>query len=192
MTTPALPPVSLLPLTAADHADALQQVYRATPAYWQMLHLPGPPAGQAARDLTDAASTPGRSLMGIVLPVADGDGVEMVGLVDFRLHWPDTQTVYVGMVMVAGPYQRRGIGRAAWTLLRPWLAGPAGMILARTGVEQYNPGALKFFQALGFELTGDSSRMQSGSRWVRLLYLEQTLAPAAPLHKAESTHPAST
>lgn len=186
----ALPPptVSLLPLNAADHADALQQVYRATPAYWQRLDLPGAPAGQAARDLADAAATPGRTLMGIVSPVEEGGGVELVGLVDFRLHWPEPQTVYVGMVMVAGPYQRRGIGRAAWALLRPWLAGPAGMLLARTAVEQYNPVALKFFQALGFTLTGSSRRMQIGSRWVRLLYLEQPLAPdPAPL----SSRPAS-
>jgi RimJ/RimL family protein N-acetyltransferase len=188
MTTTTPTTVSLLPLSAADHAEALQQVYRATPAYWQRLELPGAPAGQARRDLEDAAAMPGRSLMGIVQPAPDTPGVELVGLVDFRLHWPEPQTVYVGMVMVAAPYQRRGIGRAAWRLLRPWLAGPAGMLLARTAVEQFNPGALKFFQALGFALTGSSCRMQMGSRWVRLLYLEQPLASepvaAPPIHSS--------
>lgn len=180
MTTTTPPTVSLLPLSAEDHADALQQVYRATPAYWQQFGLPGAPAGQARRDLEDAAATAGRSLMGIVQPAADAPGVELVGLVDFRLHWPEPGIVYVGMVLVAGPYQRLGIGRAAWALLRPWLAGPAGMLLARTAVEQFNPGALRFFQALGFSLTGSSSRMQRGARWVRLLYLEQQLGIALP------------
>src|SRR5947207_612930 len=94
---PAAPTISLLPLNAADHSEALQAVYRATPEYWQMYHLPGSPAGQAASDLEAAANTPGRTLMGIVhriqadelTPVLELAQVEMVGVVDFRLHWPD-------------------------------------------------------------------------------------------------------
>ena len=170
--------ISLLPLNATDHAAALQQVYAATPGYWQMYHLPAAPADQAARDLTDAANMPGRSLLGIVRRVDATNaaaGVEMVGLVDFRLQWPDPQSVYIGMIMVAEPYQRQGIGRAAWALLAPWLAQSAQMSKARTGVEQFNPNALQFFQALGFTLTGDSNRIQSGKRWVRVLYLEREL-----------------
>lgn len=171
--------VSLVPLTPADHAEALQQVYRATPGYWQMYGLTGSPAGQALRDLEAAAETPGRTLVGIVTPVsADPQaGVEMVGLVDFRVGWPAPETAYVGMVMVAQPYQRQGIGTAAWALLAPWLAQQAHMTTARTGVEQFNTGALRFFQRLGFALTGESNRIQSGRKWVRLLYMENSLAP---------------
>jgi hypothetical protein len=176
------PGISLVPLNAADHAAdhaaALQQVYRALPGYWQMYHLPAAPAEQAARDLAAAVETPGRTLLGIVRRVNVGDpqaGVELVGLMDFRLHWPDPRVVYVGMVMVAEPYQRQGIGSQAWRLLAPWLAQAAQMQTARVGVEQFNPGALRFFQALGFTLTGNSRRMQSGQRWVRLLYMDYDL-----------------
>jgi RimJ/RimL family protein N-acetyltransferase len=177
--TPAAPVVSLLPLNASDHAEALQSVYRATPHYWQMYHLPSSPAGQAERDLEEAASTPGRTLMGIVKRIDDLDpaaGVEMVGVVDFRMHWPDEGLVYVGMIMVAEPYQRMGIGSAAWRLLAPWLAQSAQMRVARAGIEQFNPGGLQFLQRIGFRLTGDSTRVQSGKRWVRLLYMEYDLA----------------
>jgi RimJ/RimL family protein N-acetyltransferase len=189
------PLISLLPLNRADHADALQAVYRASPAYWQMYHLPSSPAGQAAVDLEAAASTPGRTLMGIVRQIEadiEGDdvkasagvstetsgaeiGVEMVGVVDFRLHWPDADIVYLGMIMVAEAYQRQGIGRAAWRLLAPWLAKGAQMRVARAGIEQFNPSGLQFLQALGFQLTGGSDRVQSGKRWVRLLYMEYDL-----------------
>ena len=194
----ATPTISLLPLNAADHAEALQAVYRATPAYWEMYHLPSSPAGQAARDLEAAVSTPGRTLMGSVrhvdtpvdTPVESAvdsaartgehsGAVEMVGVVDFRRHWPDPAVVYVGMVMVAEPYQRQGIGRAAWQLLAPWLAQSAQMTIARAGIEQFNPGGLQFLQRIGFALTGDSSRVQSGKRWVRLLYMEYDLANLA-------------
>lgn len=170
--------ISLLPLAAEHHVAALQQVYRAAPAYWQMYHLPAAPAGQAARDLEAAQETPGRHLLGIVRRLVAGDptaGVEMVGVVDLRLHWPAPDVVYIGMMMVAEPYQRQGIGREAWRLVRPWLARSAQMKTARLGVEQFNPGALRFFQQLGFTLTGQTDRVRSGQRWVRLLYMEQSL-----------------
>jgi RimJ/RimL family protein N-acetyltransferase len=118
-------------------------------------------------------------MLGIVRRIADDDpqvGVEMVGVVDFRLHWPDPAVVYLGMVMVAEPVQRQGIATQAWRVLAPWLAQGAGMTTARVGVEQFNPGALRFFQHIGFSLTGESNRVQSGKRRVRLLYLEYPLA----------------
>jgi RimJ/RimL family protein N-acetyltransferase len=144
-----------------------------------MYHLASSPTGQAQRDLAAAASTPGRTLMGIVRRIDANDpvaGVEMVGMVDFRMHWPDPDVVYVGMIMVAEPYQRQGIGSAAWHLLASWLAQSAQMRHARAGIEQFNPNGLRFLQALGFALTGESSRVQSGKRWVRLLYMEYDLA----------------
>jgi GNAT superfamily N-acetyltransferase len=176
------PVVSLFPLGPGEHADALQAVYRATPHYWQLYHLPSSPAGQAARDLAAATETPGRSLLGIVRRVVADDaaaGVEMVGVVDFRLHWPSPAVVYVAMIMVAEPVQRQGIGTQAWRVLAPWLAQSAGMKTARIGVEQFNPGALEFFQHIGFTMTGESQRIQSGKRFVRLLYLELPLTAQA-------------
>lgn len=170
--------ISLLPLAAEHHTEALQQVYRATPVYWQMYHLPAAPAGQAAHDLAAAQETPGRHLLGIVRRLVADDpaaGVEMVGVVDLRLHWPAPDIAYIGMIMVAEPYQRQGIGSEAWRLVRPWLARSAQMKTARLGVEQFNPGALRFFQQIGFALTGRTDRVRSGQRWVRLLYMEQSL-----------------
>ncbi|OUC07991.1 hypothetical protein RY27_11650 [Litorilinea aerophila] len=79
------------------------------------------------------------------------------------------------MIMVAEPYQRQGIGTQAWLLLRPWLVETAHMSRARVGVAQFNIPALKFFQSLGFTLTGESNRIRSGTKWVRLLYMEQAL-----------------
>ncbi len=182
MTTSVVPSVasvvSLIPLSAGDHTEALQEVYRATPHYWQMYHLASSPTGQAERDLEAATETPGRTMMGIVRRIDADDpalGFEMVGVVDFRTHWPDPDVVYVGMIMVAEPYQRQGLGSAAWRLLAPWLAQSAKMNSARAGIEQFNPSGLQFLQQLGFRLTGDSSRVQSGKRWVRLLYMDYDL-----------------
>lgn len=173
--------ISLAPLSLEWHVDALQQVYLATPAYWAMYNLFTAPAGQAESDLRTAAETPGRTLVGIVRRVEDDQtggaaGVELIGLIDFRLHWPNEQVVSIGMVMVAEPYQRLGVGTQAWQLLKPWLATQSQMQQARLTVEQFNPGALQFFQRLGFTLTGEANRIKVGDKFVRLLTMELPLA----------------
>lgn len=175
--------ISLVPLTLDLHIAALQQLYRALPAYWALYNFPAAPAGQAENDLHAAAETPGRSLMGMVHPLGadaavgatSGAAGELIGLFDFRLHWPAPETISIGMVMVAELYQRRGVGRQSWQLLQPWLAATAGMKVARLGVEQFNPGALQFFQHLGFQLTGEANRIKVGDKFVRLLYMEQQI-----------------
>ena len=175
MTTP----ITLLPLEPTLHGPALQAVYAATPGYWALYNLPGCPPDQAARDLAAvAAEAPGRAMLGILQPADPAKpetGAELVGVLDFRLHWPADGVAYIGMLMVAEPYQRRGIGRQAWQLLRPWLANTARMAKVRLGVEQFNHTGLKFWECLGFALTGESDRMKVGDKFVRLLYLEFAL-----------------
>jgi hypothetical protein len=46
----------------------------------------------------------------------------------------------------------------------------------RLALEQFNFGALKFWEALGFTLTGESGRVRQGEQFVRLLYLQKMLA----------------
>jgi RimJ/RimL family protein N-acetyltransferase len=171
--------ISLLPLDADLHTPALQAVYAATPSYWAMYGLPAAPSGQAESDLRAGNTTPGRYLLGIVQRVDESDataGAELIGVLDFRLHWPAEGVAYIGMLMVAEPYQRQGVGTQAWSLLAPWLAATAKIDTARTGVEQFNVAALKFWQQVGFRLTGASERVRSGDSLVRLLYLERTLS----------------
>lgn len=177
MSTKILPSrISLIPLAGELHAEALQRVYRSAADYWAMHGLTGAPNGQAARDLERAAETPGRTMMGIVhLPSQEEGGVALIGVVDFRLHWPDEGVAYVGMIMVAAPYRRQGVGSQAWNLLVPWLAGSADIKRVRCGVEQFNLSALKFFQNLDFELSGEANRIRVGDKLVRLLYLEKEL-----------------
>ena len=170
--------ISLIPLDTSLHADALQRVYELSPAYWAMYHLAQAPAGQSARDLQAIEAEAGRMGLGIVAANEPGNpkaGAQMVGLIDFRLHWPDPETAYIGILMVAEPFQRQQVGASAWALLEPWLAAEGGVREAKLGVEQFNPGALRFFQSLGFTLTGEAQRIRSGKRLVRLLAMEKEL-----------------
>ncbi len=172
-------PITLAPLPSELHSSALRQVYRSTPHYWQMHGFSLYPEGQAENDLKAAAETPGRTLLGIVQrvdPTDPNQGAEMIGLIDFRLHWPGETVASIGLLMVAEPYQRRGIATQSWQLLANWLATSAGILKVRLGVEQFNTAALKFFESAGFRLTGETSRVRVGTRLVRLLYMEQELS----------------
>ena len=168
-------PITLIPLQIEHHADALQNVYEKTPSYWQMYELPSVASGQAQRDMEEAGEVPGRYMMGIVQRLERTNpkaGAALIGLVDFRLNWPNEQMTYLGMIMVAEPYQRQGIGRKAWRLLMNWLRKETETKTVRLGVEQFNSDALKFFQAMGFQMTGEANRIRAGERFVRLLYME--------------------
>jgi RimJ/RimL family protein N-acetyltransferase len=185
-----MPPVSLIPLEPEQHDGALQRVYELTPGYWEMYGLITAPQGQGQRDLQSIQEDQGRYGMGILLPNQPGDpeaGAQLVGIIDFRLHWPQQGMAYIGMFLVAEPFQRQGIGTAAWKLLEPWLLSQANMSVVRLGVEQFNPTAMKFFQSLEFQLTGDSHRVRTGKKLVRLLYMEKELQSLTINNNREQT-----
>ena len=172
------PPISLQPLSQEYHILALQALYEQTPSYWQMYGMAACPENQAERDLKAGDETPGRYMMGIVRRVDAADaraGAALIGVLDFRLHWPQEKTAYIGMIMVADSYQRQGVATQAWQLLEPWLAETAQMETLRLAVEQFNHRSLPFFQHLGFQLTGEANRMKVGERLVRLLYMEKSI-----------------
>jgi len=178
--------ISLVPLASGEHGGLLQALYRAVPDYWALYNLPSAPAGQAAHDLAEAAQTPGRTILGILRPLsahaagevqeAKDAPVELVGMVDLRLHYPGDGIASLGMILIAEAVRRQGIGTAAWSYVEPWLARQAGMHKARLGVEQFNTPALAFFQSIGFALTGQAARHRVGEKFVRLLYMEKEIA----------------
>ncbi len=170
--------ITLMPLSTDHHEALLQEVYANTPGYWAMYNMLTAPHGQAERDLAEAEATPGRTMMGMIVPIEPVNpdaGGEMIGLVDFRLNWPGEQIAYVGMVMVAEPLQRQGAATQAWSLLGPWLAESVGIRKVRIGVEQFNTNAMAFFHRLGFIMTGEANRVRVGDKMVRLLYMEREI-----------------
>ena len=176
-------PLTLIPLDATHHAGLLQAVYASVPAYWQLVGLDGPDPHQAAHDLEEAGETAGRTLLGVLLPserMGEDARAEMIGMLDLRLHFPEERVASLGLMLVAEPYQRQGVGQAAWALLEPWLAQSAGMERVRLRVEQQNHAGLRFFAALGFAMTGEATRIRMGDKFVRLLAMEKELRHQSP------------
>lgn len=170
--------ITLMPLDPALHTDALQAVFAATPGYWRLYKLDAPPTDHAAKEFAAAQETPGRSLLGILRRIDRTNpdaGAELIGVLDFRLNYPQEGAAHIGLLLVAEPLQRQGIGAQAWSLLKPWLAAAAGIRTVHVGVEQFNVAALKFWEAQGFTLTGESDRVRVGEKFVRLLHMTAVL-----------------
>ncbi len=171
--------ITLMPLDPTLHTEALQAVYLAAPGYWRMYRLDAPPPNYAAEELAAVADETGRSLLGILRRIDRTDpeaGAELIGVLDFRLHWPEEGVAYIGQLLVAEALQRQGIGAQAWSLLKSWLAASASVQNVRVGVEQFNVVALKFWETQGFALTGESDRMRVGEKFVRILYMNAEIA----------------
>ena len=67
---------------------------------------------------------------------------------------PDETGFHVWRLMVAEPYQGRGIGRRAMELLLERWRG-LGAAAAGLSVVEGNPAAVSFYESLGFRLTGE-------------------------------------
>ena len=141
-----------------------------------MYDLDRPPSNHADKELVAAAAEPSRILLGIVRrldPADPGAGAEMIGFVDFRLDWPDPGVVISGCSWWRKPCSARDCTTQAWSLLA--VAGqPGGRRTARTASS--NSMALKFQEAQGFTVTGESNPFASETSSFGRSHMQQPLA----------------
>lgn len=141
-----------LRLVEEADADALQLLIESDPGYTERLtgYPPGP---------SDALSL----LIGRPDGVADDDKIvlggwaneSLVSVVDVLRHWPAKGIAHIGLLLVDGRQQGKGIGRRtldalyvaanAWSGLRRW----------RISVVRTNERALAFWHRMGYVETGE-------------------------------------
>lgn len=165
------PPITLRPLSPED-APALQAVYDRCADYFRLASggaLGEAPPGQAQHDLAEAAQDDGRYLLGIYL------AEEMVGVIDLRLADPGPYDVRLGLVALAQPYRRQGLGRWALRILEEWLrrATPTEAVVVAVAANDYASQA--FFRACGYAFTGQATRVPAGDLRLRLLAMRKAL-----------------
>lgn len=131
---------------APEDLDRLQRLLEAAPAYSLVAkgHLPLPTAALE----TFGELPPGRSAADkLVGGYWVGD--ELVGCVDVCRGYPESHIAYVGLLLFAEPFQRRGLGRQALQQLRS-VASSWGCTVLRIAVLARNHGALRFWRREGF------------------------------------------
>jgi ribosomal protein S18 acetylase RimI-like enzyme len=142
------PRLAIRPAGRAD-AAALQACLDGIPDHFERTE--GAPAAPdaALRLLDEAEADPLRRLWLLALH----RGGAPVGLIDLWLDQPEPGTAHLGLLAVREPFQGLGYGAEATAALERALA-VAGFGLLRLSVGDESPGALAFWERLGFAAVG--------------------------------------
>jgi RimJ/RimL family protein N-acetyltransferase len=153
---------------------SLQAVLEAAPRYYEAVC--GGPPGPAEAQSTFTALPPGRSYADKrVYGLYAGDA--MIGVADVVRGWNAPGKAIIGLLLLAEPWQRRGLGRAFAALLLEAIGGWPEVATVRIAVVASNAGALAFWRRLGFRETGEV-RSASPPFVADAIVLERPLAPS--------------
>lgn len=107
-----------------------------------------------------------------------GDGV-MVGCIDLIRGFPDSITAFVGLLLIAEPFQGRGIGVRAYHLVENYIRAWGTCTKVRIGVVGTNEAVLPFWKKLGFMPTGEVKPYRYGSVMSKVVILVKSLDDTA-------------
>jgi GNAT superfamily N-acetyltransferase len=131
---------------------ALQCVLEAAPAYYQAV-TGAPPRGALAQS-TFTALPPDKTYDDkFVWGLYAGDA--MIGCADVIRGYPTRTKAVIGLLLLAEPWQKRGLGQAFAALVEQAIAAWEDIATLRVGVAASNPGAIAFWRKLGYFETGE-------------------------------------
>ena len=131
---------------------ALQRVLEAAPAYF--LTVTGLPPGNAEAQSTFTALPPAKTYADkFVWGLYEGEA--MIGCADVIRGYPVRDKAVVGLLLLAEPWQRRGLGRAFAALIEQAIGAWPEIRWLRLGVAASNAGALAFWRKVGYREIGE-------------------------------------
>jgi RimJ/RimL family protein N-acetyltransferase len=138
----------------------LQRVIEAAPGYAAL--VTGVPLGRADAQSTYTVLPEGKThddkfVYGIYV-----DGV-MVGCVDLIRGYPDRSTAFLGLLLIGEPFQRRGVGSAAFREIERVVSNWGSCHRIRLSVLRANDRVIPFWTSLGFEATGETKPYTCGA-----------------------------
>jgi RimJ/RimL family protein N-acetyltransferase len=170
-----LPTLRLL-TGAPDEVAALQGVLDAAPRYARLITGALPAASEAAD--TFSVLPPGKthddkSVFGVYL------AEQMIGCVDLIRGYPDPSTTFLGLLVIAEPFQQRGLGSGAFHQLEQLVRGWNACDRIRLAVVRVNEQGIAFWKSVGFTPTGETKPYSDGCVVSELVLFEKSLAPPA-------------
>ena len=154
----------------------LQRVLEAAQAYAQ--RVTGSPPGRADAQSTYTILPEGKSyedkfVFGVYLKS------EMVGCVDLLRGYPEPQVAFLGLLLIAEPFQHRGIGRAAYRLAEEYIRAWSACSTVRAAVIRTNEAVLPFWLKLGLVPTGEVKPYRYSTVVSEVVILAKCLTDAA-------------
>lgn len=147
--TPLSSPRLTLRPVRQDELPQVLRLYQDTPAYFQLaLGTAEVTAEDVAEWFAEARGDPRRHFWGLYLPPEQA----MVGVADFVVGYPTPREVFLGLLLVASPWQGKGLGAEAVRLLEAHFFRLPGIRQVRLGVLREDRRAREFWRRLGYVL----------------------------------------
>jgi len=147
--------VGRVELRAIEPGDvpAVQALIESDPGYTERVtgYPPGPADAQSLLMMRPEGLPEDAK---VVLGAWTDDG--LVALVDLLRGYPETGTVFIGLLQVHGTHQRRGLGASTYKSVEEYVRGWPEVIKLRLAVVDTNADAAKFWTAMGFAATGEA------------------------------------
>lgn len=161
----------LLQGESAEMAE-LQRVFEASPQYFERVTgvPPGPAEAQSTYSvLPEDKSYDDKFVFGIYVDE------RMIGCADVIRGYPDPATGFIGLLLVAEPFQRRGFGTIAYQQVEQEIAR-WNCSRARLALVEVNDRVRTFWLKLGFRPTGEKKPYRYGSVVSESIFFEKPLA----------------
>jgi RimJ/RimL family protein N-acetyltransferase len=143
----------LAPITGAPgEMAALQAVLEAAPRYFDC--VTGLPPGAAEAQSTVTVLPPGKTYDDKFVWALYADDA-MIGCADVIRGWNAPGKAIIGLLLLAEPWQGRGLGRAFAALVEQAIGAWPEITTLRLGVVAANRDAIAFWRRLGYRETGE-------------------------------------
>lgn len=167
----------------AEQIDQLHAVCCQAPNYWLLTEGKRMPAREAVAAWFDGSELPpGRSILD-----QDIFGIcveeQMVGVTMVLRGWRYPEQAMIGLLLLAEPWQGRGLGRRVYRRLEQDALRWPGIAVMRIGIVASNAPAFPFWYQQGFVETGE--RKRDLSFLADTVMLEKRLMQDGPTSAAE-------
>jgi ribosomal protein S18 acetylase RimI-like enzyme len=147
--------------------DELQAFYERCRDYFELV-TGQPPGPDEAADLLRSVPRGKARDDKFVIGLFDAPG-HLVGVLDVIRDYPRTGEWYLGLLLFEPTLRGRKLGDRVYHRLEEWVRAQGGAALHLI-VEEVNPGALRFWRRMGFEVRGMGIRTLKGkeSAFIRM------------------------
>jgi ribosomal protein S18 acetylase RimI-like enzyme len=160
-----------------SRAPELQEFYEGCADYVELI-TGRPPGPDEAADLLGSVPR-GKGLEDkFVIGLFDAPG-HQVGVLDVVRDYPTDGEWYLGLLMLGPGWRNRGLGERVYRRLEGWVRELGGRAIHLV-VEEVNPGALRFWKRMGFEVRGMGKRLLQDRENVYLRMSKELQAPPEP------------
>lgn len=154
--------------------DELQAFYGHCADYFELI-TGQPPGPNEAAELLQSLPRGKTQEDKFVIGLFDAPG-HLIGVLDVIRGYPKPAEWYLGLLMLAPTWRGRKLGERVYHRLEEWVRACGGAAIHLI-VQEQNPGALRFWRRMGFEVKG-MGKQQLETRENVYLRMTRELSPA--------------